>query len=179
MIKFLTIVLISLTALGASARTNKDPHESFKENVKSLFNKPVFTSLSIKELPSHEFNKSEYKNQKTKLQKENYISNFLKVRDINLIETDSGILIVRSGDSTKKHTPVFKNKIPDGVREQMITVIKELPDKLVKNNPNFDRTLRSLYGKDGDLRLSEDGKSIVITDWLSNLKKILSIIDNF
>lgn len=177
MIKFLVAALVTLTSLNVFAHESESL-DGLKDTISLLFEKPVFTSLPLKKLPSHEFNNRIYKKQKTQFKKENYISNFLKVRELSLVETETGVLIIESRDAMKTSTPVFKERIPKQTREQIVTLIKTIPAKFKGDDSRIDRALRSFYSPDGDIKVSANQESIIITDWLSNTKRMLKVIDS-
>ena len=168
----IVISILSVSLLTSVSFAKNKADLKFINVIEDTFGKPVVTSTT-KNANGKEFNHRSFKKKTTKEGRKNYISNYFKLQDMNIIEIADEVHIVKSRDSIQMHIPVFKETVPANTREQMIVLIKKIP----KNLKHVDRTLRSLYSKNGDLRVSNDGTKIVISDWTSNVDKIVKVIE--
>lgn len=127
----LTTALITVSSTAFASKSSKlQVSARFLQTVEHAFKKPVFTDLNERNVKSRAFDYNTYKKQKTDFQKKNFLSNYLKLKDIGLVNNKSEVLMVKSRNSLKMNHPVFKEVIPENTREQMITVIKVIPKKL-------------------------------------------------
>lgn len=171
----LIIMLFASTTALAKGPATTDQNLKLISLIETAFSKPAVISRP-RDVRGKDFNFSSYKLKNTPTGQKEFISNFLKLNSLNLIESKGEVHIVQARDAIKMHIPVFKEEVPNDLREQMVVVIKTIPKNL--RNKEFDRTLRSHYSSDGDLKISTNKKKIVISDWASNAKKIISIMDS-
>lgn len=167
------LCLTTTSFAKGKAKTNTDT--KFIKTLETAFEKPIITG-DLKLLSGESFIYESFDKKTSPKAKRNFISHYLKLRDVNLIEVEDGVLVIKSRDSLKANIPVFKEEVPNNIREQMITVVRTLPKHL--KGKGADRSLRALYSKDGALNVSEDKKKLIISDWTSNAKRIISVIEN-
>lgn len=172
--KLTSLFAILLCTPLAQAADKADPHLKLISLIETAFEKPVVVKRPSR-VYGKDFNFNSFKLKKTNQGQEEYISNFLKLNEQNIIETKNEVHIVGARDAVKMHIPVFKEVLPKDLREQMVVVVKTIPRSL--RNKSIDLLLRSHYSSDGDLKLSKDKNKIIISDWASNTKKMIDIIE--
>jgi type II secretory pathway component GspD/PulD (secretin) len=167
-----TALLLSTVGFAKAKSPSKDL--KFIKTVEAAFEKPLITG-DPSLLNGKNFLYESYAQKKTVKAKRNFISHYLKLNDVNLTEAEEGILAMKSRDSVKNSMPVYKNQVPNNIREQMITVVISLPKGKKANK--IDKSLRALYSKDGDMKITPDNRKIIVSDWASNVRKIVSVIE--
>jgi len=172
--KLISLFAILLCTPLVYAADKADPHLKLISLIETAFEKPVVVRRPGK-VYGKDFNFNSFKLKNTQKGQEEYISNFLKLNDQNIIETENEVHIIDARDAIKMHIPVFKESLPKGIREQMVVVVKSIPKSL--RGKSIEKLLRSHYSADGDLKLSKDRKKIIVSDWASNANKIIEIIE--
>jgi hypothetical protein len=143
--------------------------------IEEAFGKATVVSRP-RDIKGEDFNFNSFKLVKKPDRQKEYLSNFLKLNSLNLIEGPNEVYILQARDAVKMNIPVFKESVPEGTREQMVVVIKSIPKHL--RNKQIDRLFRSHYSNSGDLKISADKKKIIISDWASNTRKIIGMMEN-
>ncbi|MGH1467276.1 MAG: hypothetical protein ACRBBP_00135 [Bdellovibrionales bacterium] len=173
--KKILLILSLLIGTSSFAASKVKTDQKFTALIESVFTQPIVITDPRLSQGKH-FNYKSFKNLSNKTEKKSLISNYLKLQDINVIEGEKETLVVKSRNSIKMGIPVYNETFPSDLREQMITVVMSIPKHLQKQG--VARDLRSHYSKDGDIKVTANKKKIIISDWVSNQKKILSIIKN-
>lgn len=179
MFKKTVLIVLGLTLASSSVFASA---KKFLDKVEEAFGKSSFVEIQNnpknkwRAISFKNFNSKKFKSLKTKGEKKVYISNYLRLKDMVVFETNTAAFIVKSRDAVKQGIPVFKETIPEGTREQIVVLIKTLP-KNVKAS-EIENPLRSLYSKDGDLKASKIQNKLIISDWVSNQRKIMEVINN-
>lgn len=96
----------------------------------------------------------------------------LQMNDLTVVPSGAFLKIVRTRDATKDSIETYTGDYFPAA-DQMITKIIKLEYIPVAE---LDKSLRSLYSKDGDLKTYEPTNSLIISDYGSNVEKILGII---
>ena len=96
----------------------------------------------------------------------------LQMNDLTVVPSGSFLKIVRTRDAIKDSIETYTGDYFPAA-DQMITKIIKLQYIPVAE---LDKSLRSLYSKDGDLKTYEPTNSLIISDYGSNVEKILGII---
>lgn len=96
----------------------------------------------------------------------------LQMNDLTVIQAGKFLKIIKSRDAIKQSVETYSGRYFP-ISDQMIIKIVKLryipAAELVKS-------LRSLYSKDGDIKEYEPTNSLIISDWGSNVEKIIRII---
>jgi len=96
----------------------------------------------------------------------------LQMNNLTVVPSGKFLKIVGTRDAIKDSIETYTGDyFPDS--DQMITKIIKLKYIPVGD---LDKSLRSLYSKDGDLKTYEPTNSIIISDYGSNVEKIIGII---
>jgi len=96
----------------------------------------------------------------------------LQMNDLTIIRSGKFLKVIKSRDATKSNIETYSGSyFPDA--DQMITKIIKLKYIPVSE---LDKSLRSLYSKDGDLKPYEPTNSLIVSDYGSNIEKIIGII---
>jgi len=173
--KIISLIAIMLASATSFAKGAEDHNLKLISLIETTFSKPAVISRPDR-IKGKDFNFSSFKLKKTNEGQKEYISNFLKLNEMNLIENSSEVHIMRANRSVKMNIPVFNEEVPSKIREQMVTLIHTIPKHL--RNKRIDKVLRPHYSSNGDLRISSDKKKFIIADWASNAKKIIGIINS-
>ena len=96
----------------------------------------------------------------------------LQMNNLTVVPSGKFLKIVGTRDAIRDSIETYiGDYFPDA--DQMITKIIKLKYIPVAN---LDKSLRSLHSKDGDLKIYEPTNSIIISDYGSNVEKIIGII---
>jgi general secretion pathway protein D len=96
----------------------------------------------------------------------------LQMNDLTIVRSGKFLKVIKSRDATKSNIETYSGSyFPDA--DQMITKIIKLKYIPVGE---LDKSLRSLYSKDGDLKPYEPTNSLIVSDYGSNIEKIIGII---
>jgi len=173
--KVMSLIIMLFASTVAFAKSNpQDQNLKLISLIETSFKKPTVISRP-ENVRGKDFNFSSFKLKTTQKGQKEYISNFLKLNSLNLIEANEEVHIVQARDAVKMHIPMFEEDIPSDIREQMVVVVKSIPKHL--RNKGVEKTLRSHYSNSGDLKISADNKKIIISDWVSNAKKLIGIMN--
>ncbi|MGH1469090.1 MAG: type II secretion system secretin GspD [Bdellovibrionales bacterium] len=96
----------------------------------------------------------------------------LQANDLTVVPSGKFLKIIKSRDAIKQSVETYTGSyFPDS--DQMIIKIVKL-----KYIPAAElvKSLRSLYSKDGDIKEYEPTNSLIISDWGSNVEKVIGII---
>ena len=97
----------------------------------------------------------------------------LQMNNLTVVPSGKFLKIVGTRDAIKDSIETYTGDyFPDA--DQMITKIIKLKYIPVAD---LDKSLRSLYSKDGDLKTYEPTNSLIISDYGSNVEKIIGIIN--
>jgi len=168
------LITAAVLTLSTPSLASSKSDLKFVNLIEATFGKPLVIR-EAKEARGKHFSYKSFQKKSSPSGKKNYLSNFLKLHEMNLIETKDEVHIVEARDSIKMHIPVFKENLPQNTREQMVVLVKTLPKG--SKPKNMMRTLRSLYSKDGDLKESKDGSKLIISDWTSNIAKLVQVME--
>ncbi len=96
----------------------------------------------------------------------------LQMNDLTVVPSGKFLKIIKTRDAIKLSIETYTGKyFPDS--DQMI--IKTVKLKYIPA-AQLVKSLRSLYSKDGDIKEYEPTNSLIISDWGSNVEKIVGII---
>lgn len=96
----------------------------------------------------------------------------LQMNGYTVVSSGKFLKIIKSRDAIKQNIEIYPGEyFPEA--DQMITKIIKL--KYIPAS-QLDKSLRALYSKDGDLKVYEPTNSVIVSDYGSNVEKILSII---
>jgi len=96
----------------------------------------------------------------------------LQMNDLTIIRSGKFLKVIKSRDAIKSNIETYSGSyFPDA--DQMVTKIIKLKYIPVSE---LDKSLRSLYSKDGDLKPYEPTNSLIVSDYGSNIEKIIGII---
>jgi len=96
----------------------------------------------------------------------------LQMNDLTIIRSGKFLKIIKARDAIKSNIETYSGTyFPDA--DQMVTKIIKLKYIPVTE---LDKSLRSLYSKDGDLKPYEPTNSLIVSDYGSNIEKIIGII---
>ena len=96
----------------------------------------------------------------------------LQINNLTVVPSGKFLKIIGTRDAIKDSIETYTGDyFPDA--DQMITKIIKLKYIPVAD---LDKSLRSLYSKDGDLKTYEPTNSLIISDYGSNVEKIINII---
>ncbi len=104
----------------------------------------------------------------------NVISKALSLTGISVIETENDVAILAAKDAVKSGIEVFKNTVENPLPERMATLIIDLPKNL--SAVEMEKSLRSMYSRNGDMKIFGEKNQLIITDWTSNLIRFQNII---
>ncbi len=173
--RFFRILLSSVLLLALSSKVFAKSKNKTKNEVQlvleEVFKKPAFINSNMKDFKG--FNKKRAL-EGSLFDQKSYLSHYFKLKEIGIVEYEHAVSLVREHDLVKTKTPVYGDDLPKGVREQYITAVLKVPKKFKKER--VDRVLRTYYGRGGDLRIHPTEPKIIISDWLSNVARMKSIL---
>lgn len=104
------------------------------------------------------------------------IAKSLSLSGISIIETKNDVSIVAAKEALKSGIETYKNKVENPTPERMVTLVLDLPKDL--SAFEVEKTIRSLYSRDGDVKVFQNNNQIMITDWTSNVIRLQNVISS-